>query len=260
MKIKRVSGDKVFLFIGLIIVVTFYLAFYRKAKTINITVKVTDQDVLYASTNPKVWYSKEFEVGDYEIDSLGRKITEVTGVSKYYLDPGTQAVYLDIKINAIYDSRTKQYYYKGKPIVFGTSFRFSLSKVTFDALVVNPDTNNKPQYTTVSVKTLSKNIPDFVANKIHKGEQLLDTKQQVLVKITDAVVKPAEEVTTDHWGNLHIKENPVYKDLLLKLEVRCRPTDSSCLSYVDRPVIVGEELPITLEGVSLNTIITDLIP
>src|SRR3990170_1979301 len=112
--IKKLLQSLTYFDIGVILVlailsIAFFSFFYRKAEYVNIRVKVTDKEVLYAWSQPQNWYAERFEIGDVEKDALGRVISEIVGIERFNVDSQRKAVYLDLKVRAVYDSRSKLY-------------------------------------------------------------------------------------------------------------------------------------------------------
>ena len=132
-RIRKFAKKLTYFDIGIIAIVValglgFFSFFYRKAEYVNIRVKVTDQDVLYVRTQPATWYANRFEVGDVERGALGREISRIVGVETFNVTSRRKAVYLNLRVRATYDTRTKLYSARGKPLIFGTPVRFNFYK------------------------------------------------------------------------------------------------------------------------------------
>lgn len=265
MKLIRKIYRKLSLFdLGLIVIVfvfgvSFYLFFYRKPMEVIIRVKVTDQDVLYQQTEPKNWYANRFNVGDSELDALGRKITEIIGVESFNVTPENKAVYLDLRVRATYDTRTKLYYTKGKPLIFGTPMRFNLSLVTFDGFVTEfPGSGDQQNLKigTAKLTVLGRGLEPSVAASVVKGDEIFDSNKNLLAEIKDVQIKSAERVTQTASGDLLLRFDPLYKDLLLDVTVRTKTINSETFIMDNLPLKIGGVLPLNFANVSLFPIIT----
>ncbi len=237
-----------------LIAVGLFLLFYRKAEYINIRVRVTDQDVLYAQTLPKNWYAKRFSVGDYELDALGRKITEVTGLEAFAVSNENSVVFLDLTVRATYDTRSKMYSVKGKQIQFGAPVRFNLHTITFDGIVTEFPGSEKQQSVqthTRTVRALARGIEPYLANSAGVGLEVTNSNKVVLAKITKIEVRPAERVTTTDRGDLLLRLDPLYKDVVYTIDVLVKEQKGVETMFDSIPVKVDQMIPLNFENVSL---------
>lgn len=254
--------DKALLLFIVLFGVMFFFFFYRKGEFISIRVKVTNQDVLNPIAEPQNWYANRFEVGDVELDALGKINTELIGVERFNISSKTQAVYLDLRIKAVYDSRTKLYSARGKTLVFGTPLRFYLSKVTFDGLVTEfpgSESQRDLKIGKTQVVTLGRNVEPAIAAAVKIGDKIYDSNGVLLAEVTHVDVRPAEEVTTTDQGNLLLRYNPLYKDLIVTITVRTKNTNGETFVFDNLPLKVGEVLPLNFEHVSIFPLITSVL-
>lgn len=261
-----------FALIALVVVLFlgFFFFFYRKAEYINIRVKVTDQDVLYAQTQPATWYANRFEMGDVEIDALGRVISEIIGVERFNVTADRKAVYLDLRVRATYDTRTKLYSARGKPLIFGTPVRFNFSKVTFDGIVTefpNSESQKNLSITETKVAALLRGIrPEetpiepAIIEAVKKGDKVYDSNGNVLAEVLDITIRPAERVAQTDRGELLLRYDPLYKDALLTLNIRTKILDKEAFMFDNIPLKVGEWVPLNFEHVSLWPQIIKILP
>jgi len=246
------------LVIGLVAILSFFLFFYRKPVIITIRVKVTDQDVLYQRTEPTTWYADRFTIGDVELDALGRKITEIVGIESFFVDSKHKAVYLDLNVRAVYDSRTKLYSTHGKSIIFGAPMRFNLSKITFDGFVTEfPGSNNDATVNVgkATVYALARNLEPSVANAIIPDSTIFDSNGTLLLTIHNVNVRPAEKVTTTDAGDLLLRYDPLYKDVLITAEVRTKTVGKNVYIFDNLPLKIGEPFPLNLDSVSISQLL-----
>jgi hypothetical protein len=247
--------------VTLVLFLAFFFFFYRKQEYVEVRMKVTDEEVLYARTYPKVWYANRFFKGDVEQDALGRITSEITGVETFNVASDRKAVYLDLKIKASYDSRTKLYSFKGKTLVFGTPLRFNFSQVTFDGIVTEfPGWDKYVGYQvgTKEVAALSRNIELFVATSIKNGDKIYDSNGILLAEVLEAQVRPAQKVTQTDRGELLLRLDPLYKDVVLRLRLRTKTWQGEVFMFDDLPVKIGEAIPLNFERASIFPAITEI--
>jgi hypothetical protein len=252
--------DIIIIAVILVLGSVFFLFFYRKAEYIQIRVKVTDQDILYAGTAPQTWYADRFEIGDGERDALGRNISEITGIEKFNIGPNNKAIYLDLKVRAVYDTRTKLYSTRGKNLAFGTALKFNLSKVTFNALVTEfpgSETQQNFKIGTAIISSIARSIEPAIAVSLKKGDKILDSNNNVLAEILDIQVKPAEQVTQTDNGELLLRYNPLYKDILITARVRTKSLYNETFIFDNLPLKIGEPQPLNFEKVTVYPFIVE---
>lgn len=261
--LRRISlFDGIIISTILIIGISFFLFFYRKPQYVQIRVKVTEQDVLRARVQPDAWYANQFSVGDVERDALGRKSVEVINVESFPVDEKKKAVYLDLNVMATYDSRTKLYYIKGKKLIFGSPIRFNLSQVTFDGYVTEfPGAemqNLKHEYRSVIV--LERSIEPQIAEAIHIGDKITNSRNTLLAEVLGINNNPAERVTVTAAGEPLLKLDPLYRDIYLTLKMRTTIFRNEVFVFDNIPLKIGEIIPLSFPKVNLYSLQQNITP
>jgi len=257
--------------IAIVLFIAFFF-FYRKSEYVDIRIKVTDQNVLYAQTYPQNWYANSFRKGDIERDLLGRVITEIIGVESFNVDNTEKAVYLDIRVKATYDSRTKLYSARGKNLTFGTPVRFNLSEVTFDGIVTEfPNSEIQENLIViykradVLVKGEQKTkegievIEPQVLESIEKGDKIVDSNGRLLAEVIDIKINPAEKITQDERGNVYLKRDPYYKNARITLNLRTKVVNGESYIFDDYPLRMGKEISLIFSDVFVKGQIVDIM-
>lgn len=242
-----------------IVALALFLLFYRRAEYINIRVRVTDQEVLYAQTLPKNWYARRFVVGDYELDTLGRKITEILNVERFAVNNEKDVVFLDLRVRATYDTRTKMYSTRGKQIMFGAPMRFNLQGITFDGVVTEfPRSQELYTYVDdyVTVRTLGRAVEPYVVASVSEGQTVYDSNKNELAKILKVESRPAEKVTTTDRGDLLLRYDPLYKDLYLTIRIKVKRIQGETIMFDSIPVKVDQVVPLNFDKITLFPTIT----
>lgn len=235
--------------------IVFFLFFYRRAEYIDIRIKVTDQDVLYQQSEPATWYAHRFFVGDKELDALGRTIAEITRVTTIPLDSRHQAVYVDLKVRALYDSRTKQYSTHGQSLMFGAPMRFYLSGVAFDGFVSEfPGSKEmrKGSERRARVTVLIRNLEPAVAAAVSPGNTVTDADGGILARVTDVAVMAAERVTNTYAGDLLLRYDPIYKDVMMAVDVRAVAIGNDLFVFDNMPLKIGLPFPLLLDSIGID--------
>lgn len=246
-----------------ILILSFSLFFKRNVVLIPIRVKVTDSDILYATTQPQSWYADKFQVGDKEVDTLGRNISIITHIESYNVDFSRKSIFLDINVRATYDSKTQQYSFKGKPLVFGTPLRFSLKNVYFDSIVVkNPGDTTLPLRYPIILQTENKTIPNYLAQAIKKteGKSTLSNQGEVWVRIDKVTLTPAKNVVQFiNSDNITLRSNDDFSDVQMTITANAKNIGNTYYAYEDIPLKINSSLPINFPELTYFPQITQII-
>ena len=254
------------LLIILTILFVAFFFFYRKSVYIDIRVKITDQEILYASESPLNWYADRFIEGDVERDVLGRVISEIKNVETFNVSSLQKAVYLDIRVKATYDSRTKLYSARGKTLVFGAPVKFNLSGITFEGIVTefpNSEFQKNIVITNEVAEVLVKGVRETmngkefiepqVINSIMVGDNIIDSNGVILAEVININVRPTKRVTQDDKGNLLLVSDPYYKDALITLKLRTKIVNKTSYIFDNFPLRLNEELLLTFNNLFVKS-------
>src|SRR3989304_851606 len=111
--------DYVLISLFLIGVTFFAYLFFRSPQYVTVTVKVGEESIVWPREGIRDWFSQLFYVGMGEKDGLGNMQAEVKEVYSYDVKPNKRAVYLTLRLRAVYTKASNQYTYKGKPVLVG---------------------------------------------------------------------------------------------------------------------------------------------
>lgn len=259
--------DFAFLALTVSLVLIFYFFFKRETTYITVRFKVTDENPLYANTLPNNEYTSSFEVGDKEINELGAAVSEIVGVDSFNYDQRNNVVYLDVKLKTTYNPRKNSYVYKGKQVVFGQSFTFSFTKVRAKALVVNfPGYDDKFEKGFVTVDAQLRKpmrefsdvygVEKFIADAIHIGDTVKDSRGRVLAEVVEVEKKPAIRWVFSERGVPTKVSDPNLVDVFLKIKLSVLKDKNRTYMFDFLPVLVGEVVPLTLDQVFVWPTIT----
>jgi hypothetical protein len=255
----------------IIIAISLLLLFHRKNEYVDIRVRVTDQDVLYANNNPRTWYANQFEVGDVERDELGGIVGKITGVETFNISEDSKVVYLDISLRAVYNKRSQLYSAQGTNLIFGNTLRLNFSKTFFNSLITEaPDRSNQNDYseeqktivviergvtngndTDVNSLQSQANIEPQVLSKIKSGDVITDSNGRVLAEVKDIVITPALRITQNDRGDLLSKLDPYYKDATITLTILVKKYKSDEFIFDIIPLKIGSKVPLNFSYESI---------
>ena len=257
-------------------VVFFALVFFRKQTFLTVTVKVSDDSVVWDSPGTKDWFSSLFYTGMTEKNSVGQVQAEVLKVFSYNIKPDRQDVYLTLNLKGVYTKALDQYSYKGRPLLVGYPIKLQLSNINVEGVITavgdEDSARQKKVKLIVEVRTwddkrdpyVTTNFNDttgirpFLADAINKDSTILDNDGGEVIKVIDKKVSDASKIVTTSDGRLFIQKNPLLKDMILTLEVEATEINGKYFLFDEIPILVGEKIPLNFSNVSIYPDITKI--
>lgn len=273
-KIKKIKiFDWLLITFGLVSVIIFTVIFFRKSTFITATISVGDSSVVYGTffdSGPKPWFANTFYRGQSEKDGLGRIQAEILDVFAYDVAANHKTVYLDVKLNSVYNRATGTYTYKGIPILVGSTIKLNLDKVFAEGLVTR--VQGFPNYTAKKIITIETQIREdnvnypgtigtknYLADALQVGDTIKDNNGLVLIKILDKKVTPAEITVNTSDGRAVSTQDPVKKDVFLTLEVLAERIDDKYYFLDNIPILIDHSIPLNTPVVSVFPIVTKFL-
>lgn len=270
MKIPRLTIFQIIL--GLMffaIVVGVFVFLFRSEKDLTVTVKVSEENVIWPSEGIVDWFSYLFREGMEEKNSLGKTVARVVKVRAYDTTLTKRAVYLTLKIRAVYSPGKKQYSYNGKDVAIGNTLLFTLDNVQVSGFVADID-GFKDAYPEKSlivdaqminidpVFLETEGVTQYLADSVNVGDRILDESGQPVLTVIEKKVEPAKKIVVDQNGQTFIQPHPTRVDVYLILEVKARIVGGRPYLFEDVPVLINSKLPIHTDKVSVWPIITQI--
>lgn len=261
--------DLAFLVISSVLILVFLLFFKRKTELIDVQFKVTDENILYAQTIPGEDYANSFAVDDGEWSNFGIKNATFIKVEKIDARVNKKIILVTIRLKATFDRQKNQYFYKGKPIIYGQPIQFEFSKVKFSGLVINfPGFDQTQEEKQIQVEAQIREskrefsdvygVPEYVARNLKINDQIVDNNGKVLAKILEVKTEPAQRMVITAQGEAKLIRDPLLKDVKLLLELTVTPIDERDFIF-DTPVLIGTEIPLNFDQLSVMATVTDII-
>lgn len=238
--------DYIFILIGLAVIL--FAVFYFRREKAYVYVDLTFERSGYnlSPVPPEYWEVMNVEVGDVVYNSLGNKIAVVTDVEKNIWGGGLRRyVELQIKIEAVYDSRTKKYVIDGKPILISNSFTVDLGNSKYNGIVraVYSDPEDRYSgYRKASAKIVVKfrDIDLWVAENLKNFEQR-NSKGETVAKVIDVKTSPAEMPVETASGQIVKGYSPITKDAVITLELpKVLCDEFACFNTYYNTIAVGD--------------------
>jgi len=267
--------DWILIAFGLIAVLVFAILFFRKSTYITATVSVGEDSTYYGSwyinTGPKSWFANAFHKGQKEVGGLGKIQAEVLNVYSYQKTATNHAVYIELKLNTVYNRTSNTYTYKGAPVLVGSMIKLNLDNVYAQGLVTqvqgfpNNFTNEKikleAQLREENETFLqSAGTKDYLADAIQKGDVVKDNGGSEIIKVLNKRVAPAIITVTTSDGRVVQSTDPTRKDVFFTLEVSTQKINDKYYFLNDIPILIDQQIPINTTTVSIFPVVTKFLP
>src|SRR3990172_5929258 len=260
--------DKILIGLVVFLVLFFAYAFFRKTTFITITAKVGEEDVVWEHWS-RAWFSQLFYEGMKEKDGLGKVNAEVLGVHSYYTYPPKEAVYLTIRLKAVYSRSSTQYTYKGLPVVVGTTIRMYLDRVFVDGLVTHIDGIKDPREQKILIVEVqvreenptfleSSGTEEYIADALTVGQKIRDDQGNEVIEILNKKVESAMKVVTTSDGRVIVGINPLRKDVFLTLKINAIELNNKYFLFDDIPISIGLKIPLNTPTLTILPEVTKI--
>lgn len=203
-------------------------------------------NAVIVANNIPYYQADSFKVGDWEKDSSGKKIAEITG-TRIYGTPQTlvanKDVLLQIKMLARINPRSSEFEYKNKIVKIGTPVEFRFTSGYLSGKIAKIGDTKKSE--TIEEKVLVVELNDewpWLADNLVVGRGETDETGQKRLEILSKEVRPAEMTVTTATGQTLVSTNPRKVDITLKLKVLVQKIGDEFIFRQDERVIVGEHL------------------
>jgi len=262
--------DLIFITLFIFSAVFLFIFLFRKNKYINIVVKVTNDNVLYAETYPPNWFVNLFRKGMSEKDGLGRVTAEIKDIYLYDIGPNRKAAYLLLNIKATYDKRSSQYSYKGKPLLVSSPIKIQFEKVLINGLVTfveGIEDSRDEKILKLEARLIENNpvfpnvrgVEPFIANAVNIGDEVKSFDGKTLIKVIDKKIEPAIRIVVSDKGQSFAVNDPIFKDVFLTIKVRTQKINNEYYFFDDLRIKVGLGMPVNLENITIWPTITKVV-
>lgn len=267
---KKISFfDLILTLIFIFLAIFLFIFLFRKNQYIEVVVKITNDNVLYAESYPPNWFVNLLKKGMSEKDGLGRVTAEIKDIYWYDSEPTRKAAYLLLRIKATYNKKANQYSYKGKPLLVASPIKIQFEKVLVNGLVTNIQGLEDSRETKVMLMETQlienngvfpnvRGVEPFLAEAINIGDEVKSHDGSSLIKIIDKKVFPATRIVTNDRGQVFLEKDPLLKDVYLTLKVKVKKINNEYYLYDDIHLKIGRGIPVNLEKVTVWPTITQI--
>lgn len=254
--------DYLFIVASGVILIVFLIIFFRKSDYLTVELKVTDRNVLYARGSPPTWYAGLFKNGMSKKDAFGRVTAEITDVYSYDTGPTLKAVYLTLKLKTVYSKSNNEYKYEGTTVAVGEGLRIALNKLLVEGLITRVEGMERlGKDKEVRVETVLdysnfiyqevEGVKKYFADAIIIGEEIKNSRGEVVARLVDKKVSPAQRYTFDDSGKIHLNNDPGFWAVRMSLWLRVKEIDGRLYFLDDNPLMISNVLPLHFNKVDL---------
>jgi len=270
--------DRILIGLSLLAVFIFAVIFFRRSSYITAVVKIGEGSVFYPSwstarndfSGTQKWFAESFYEGQTEKDGLGKIRAEVLNVYSYDKTPTRKTVYLTVKLKVVYSRASNTYTYKGTPVLVGSKIKLNLDSLYMEGLVTSVEgfPENTVREKIVVEAQIREESPTFletagtkpyVADAIKAGDEIKDNNGKTVIKIIEKRVFPAKKAVTTSDGRVVLRNDPVKKDVYLKLEIQALKMGDRYFLLDDIPILVDQIIPINTSTISVFPVVTKFV-
>lgn len=257
--IKRYSKLNLFIvFVLLLGGVSFLYFFYYRVRTqVNIYVAVT---LLRPPNLPTqapfnwvpYWIGEGIHIGDRDVTPLGG-VTAIVVEKETSEGPAYgQYVYLLLEARVVKD-RSGVYLFKNKPLSTGGVIDLKLTTTQLQGLITYVGKEPpKYEYKTITLTVKSREVEPWVADNLKIGSAILNSKGEIIAKVIDRKVTPAEVRVDTAGGSAVVSYDKRKRDLEITVEVSAKKIDSVFYFSEIQKIKTNEYLFLPFEEITLN--------
>lgn len=221
---------------------------------------------VYSGFRPPYWLAESVKQDDVELSVGGTKIAQTVDVERYSRGGPDYDVYLTVRVNAIFNAKTKKYVYKGRAIEIGAPIDLRLTHTLVFGQVI--DDNVPPQgYETahVNVTVRYRNADPWIIDNVKPGDIMMGNPTgrvvaEVLSVTTEAprgqlLFTDAEKLNRlSASGSLFIERDPKLHDLIVQTKLFVEKHDGEWFFGGHQEVKVGNFLWLYFPHVNLKSV------
>jgi hypothetical protein len=228
-KIQLKTFDIIVVLVFVFLAVSAFFVLFRKQSEIKVVVKVNEESMMYQVGGVPNWFAQFLHVGMKEVDVFGKPMAEVKEMKAYYAADQRSVVYLVVSLKAVYSVSNRQYTYKGKNILVGSTIQLPLNNLLVNGLIIDIDGSLKNNLKKISaeakIRTIdptfpqTEGVPPYIADSVQQGDVMKDSLGRPAIKIVKKTEEDAKMTVVTANGDVLLQRQPLRKDVSLELEI-----------------------------------------
>jgi len=178
--------------------------------------------------------------------------------------------WVTVRILVKHDKNRQTYTYNFQNIQVGETIDINLPNVKMSGIILGirrekEVSERKTKYITVQARLIdwkilfpdTRGIEPYIAEAFSEGETMQNEKGD-LVQIIKKNLIPAEKIVQTASGDVLLGRDPVKQDVFLTMRVLVTEKDGQVFFLHDKPIRIGNMIPVVLSKVSIYPIITEI--
>jgi len=232
-------------FVGL---VSIYRLFLKKPTYVYVKVKV-GQGLWWASTQkPSIWFVKNFQKGDQELDLTGKPVAEILSVKYYPTYISNQYdIYLLIRLK-VSKMGSGKYNFKRSAIGVGSPVDFELPKVQFSGTII--ELSEKPIKEIYQEKIIYITKPfayPWEHESINIGDKYFDGQENV-VEVLDKQTSDEVNVFVPYKSVISQNLSQTRQQIIIKLKIKGQKKDNQFVFGEEQIIAPGKTINLATDN------------
>lgn len=247
--------DYLLLIAVILVIIIAYKFIHQENKFINIT----------ALSTATTFQSNSIHIGDYETDSSGKKIAEITNfeVVDAPVTNDTQfaskILILNIKILTTVN-KGGQIQYKNQPIATGSQVQFNFNSISVQSYISEIsgiDRNNQLQSKIITINLYGQ-YP-WLADHIKVGDYQTGASGEKILQIISKDVHAAQVTNTASDGESVVTTDPSKVDIVIKVKAELQKINKNYILQGYNNIFIGKNITLTINNIQINNgLISDI--
>ncbi len=236
----------------------------NREKWITIEFKITLAPVYSFGVpdSPPSWIVDKIHIGDAQYDNLGQKNLEIKNIRSWGW--GYRQTWVTASVRVKHKPNQQKYTFQYQPLEVGRAIDATINGTHVHGVVtsVEGSSDASPVYDVVVDARLLQNdgfqrgVESWIAEAFDEGQTMKDISGKAIAEVLEKKVSPAERIVTTEDGRVFLRQDPLRKDVFVKLKLSVTKENDTYFFLEDYPIKVGIGLPIFLDRTQIGPIIT----
>ena len=197
------------------------------------------------------WVADAINVGDKDLGVFGQINAEVIDKESYEGGGQGKHVVLIMKVNTTKD-RSGQYLFKNKPLALNWWLETRLGSTSYGVTVIYLD-KNPPHFEKKLLRVVvrRKNDEIFYADNIKVGNEMKNNKGEIMAKLIDKKVTPAEVRSETAGGQAVVSYDQSRRDMELTVDLLAKKINETFYFAEIKKIKLGETINLHFKETSL---------
>lgn len=239
----KTKSKKVFIFdflivlaISIVAIVFLYNKFTKKTTWVQTRILISNNEWWWSGEAPKYWLVDELFEGMESYNSFGEVVAKIEDVEIFSLGGPSKQAYLDLSMKVSYDKKRQIYLYNFQPLQKGKPVDLTFGTSNVNGLVVALASDQEERFEK-KVRVRMQYLEDWLANSYKVGMEWRDSKERLIARIDDVVVKDTNMDKLVFLNNGIHYTHDIFKDVYLDITIAAIKSRDGEFRFVDGATI-----------------------